>query len=64
MQRYLDFLVYAAVRLVVSVIQAVRLETCAALAKPLAWLLCDVLTDQQHTLQTLLTALPSMAMHR
>ncbi len=39
----LDYLVYVLVRLFVCVVQAIRLETGAAIADTLAWLACDVL---------------------
>jgi KDO2-lipid IV(A) lauroyltransferase len=41
--RIFDFPIYLAVRLVLSVVQALPLETCARLAKTAAWLLTDVL---------------------
>src|SRR5438046_2444916 len=43
----LDLLIYLVVRLLLATVQALRIETCAALARPLAWLLCDVLGVRQ-----------------
>jgi Kdo2-lipid IVA lauroyltransferase/acyltransferase len=42
-RQILDFLVYAAVRILICVVQAMRTETGQRLARTLAWLFCDVL---------------------
>jgi KDO2-lipid IV(A) lauroyltransferase len=42
-QRVVDYLVYVAVRIVISVVQATRLETGVRFARGMAWLFCDVL---------------------
>lgn len=42
LQRVADYLVYLAVRIFVCVVQAMRMETCATLARWLATLACDV----------------------
>jgi KDO2-lipid IV(A) lauroyltransferase len=42
-KRIVDFLVYLAVRVLIAVAQAMRIETGHALARWFAWLFCDVL---------------------
>lgn len=42
-QRIVDFLVYVVVRILICVVQAMRIETGHRLARTLAWLFCDVL---------------------
>jgi KDO2-lipid IV(A) lauroyltransferase len=42
-QRIVDFLVYVVVRILICVVQAMRMETGRRLARTLAWLFCDVL---------------------
>jgi Kdo2-lipid IVA lauroyltransferase/acyltransferase len=42
-QRIVDFLVYAAVRTMICVVQAMRIETGQQLARAFAWLFCNVL---------------------
>lgn len=42
-KRILDYLVYVVVRILICVVQAMRLETGCHLARGLAWLFCDVL---------------------
>lgn len=47
LKRALDLLVYLVVRVLICFVQAVRLETCHALAGKLATLFCDVLKIRQ-----------------
>ena len=42
-QRIVDFLVYMVVRILICIVQAMRIETGCRLARRLAWLFCDVL---------------------
>jgi Kdo2-lipid IVA lauroyltransferase/acyltransferase len=42
-KQVVDFLVYVAVRILICIAQAVRIETGQAIARWLAWLFCDVL---------------------
>jgi len=42
-KRIVDFLVYLAVRLLICLVQAMRIETGRRLARGLAWLFCDLL---------------------
>lgn len=46
-QKSVDFLVYVAVRILICVVQAMRIETGERLARRLAWLFCDVLHVRQ-----------------
>jgi Kdo2-lipid IVA lauroyltransferase/acyltransferase len=58
----LDRLVYLVVRIVVCVVQALRIETCATLAGGLATLFCDVLKVRQDVIDdNLRHAFPSMS---
>jgi KDO2-lipid IV(A) lauroyltransferase len=42
-QRIVDFLVYVVVRILICIVQAMRIETGERLARTLAWLFCDLL---------------------
>ncbi len=42
-QQIVDFLVYVVVRILICIVQAMRMETGHRLARKLAWLFCDVL---------------------
>ena len=42
-QQIVDFLVYVVVRILICIVQAMRIETGQRLARRLAWLLCDVI---------------------
>ena len=47
MKSLADYAVYLAVRLVIAVIQALPLDTCQRLARPLAYLASDILRIRQ-----------------
>ena len=41
-QRIIDFLVYVVIRILICIVQAMRIETGRRIAGTLAWLFCDV----------------------
>src|SRR3954465_5391505 len=59
MKRPGHFLVYLLLRVVVSIIQALSMETCAAGIRLLAWLMCDAIRFRAPTIdENLRVALP------
>ncbi|MCA9105479.1 MAG: lysophospholipid acyltransferase family protein [Planctomycetales bacterium] len=59
--RWLDWLVYAALRIVICVIQALSLQSCQALARGIAWLAVDLLKIRDKVLEeNLRQALPDL----
>src|SRR3972149_2404991 len=61
-KQLLDFLVYLAVRVVICIAQAVRIETGATIAQWLAWLFCEVLKLRAEVIEDNLThAFPELS---
>jgi Kdo2-lipid IVA lauroyltransferase/acyltransferase len=59
-----DWLVYVVVRVAVSIVQTMRLETCQQLARPLAYLACDVLRVRRGVVdENLRHVYPELAPH-
>ena len=57
-----DWLVYVFVRMLICIVQALPLETCAQLSRPLAYLLGDVLKIRYSTVrENLAQALPELS---
>lgn len=62
--RWFDFPVYLVLRLLLCVVQALSLETCARLSKSLAWFAADVLKLRRQVIDdNLCCAFPSMSEH-
>ena len=62
LQYLVDYLVYLAVRIFVCVVQAMRMETCAVLARWLATLACDILRIRSDVIEdNLQHAFPEMS---
>ncbi len=51
MQTSINWLVYLAVRVAICIVQAVRMETCAAWANGLAWLVTDVIPLRREVIE-------------
>jgi KDO2-lipid IV(A) lauroyltransferase len=61
-KRLVDILVYLAVRVVICIAQAVRIETGASIARRLAWLFCDVLQIRNQVIEeNLAHAFPALS---
>ena len=61
-QRFVDFLVYVVVRILICTVQAMRMETGRRLARSLAWLFCDVLRIRSDVVDdNLAHAFPAMS---
>src|SRR5438105_44899 len=59
---WLDYLVYLALRTLICVIQALRMETCEVLARYLASLMCTVLQIRRHVVdENLSHAFPELS---
>jgi KDO2-lipid IV(A) lauroyltransferase len=61
-QQIIDYLVYVVIRILVCIIQAIRIETGHQIARGLAWLFCDVLHLRRSVVDDNLThAFPEMS---
>jgi len=61
-QHVLDYLVYVIVRILICVVQAMRIETGASIARGLAWFFCDVLRIRRGVVDdNLAHAFPAMS---
>ena len=61
-RRIADFLVYVVVRVLICMVQAMRIETGQRLARKLAWLFCDVLRVRGEVVDdNLMHAFPEMS---
>lgn len=62
LRRAIDFSVYVVVRMLICVVQAMRMETCQTIARWLAWLFCDVLRLRRRVVEeNLAHAFPEMS---
>lgn len=60
-QQVIDYLVYVVVRILICIVQGIRLETGQRLARSLAWLFCDVLRVREAVVdENLAHAFPQM----
>jgi len=59
-KRFLDYLVYVLVRIVMAIVQAVPMSACQRLADPLAWLCCRLRVRHQVIEDNLRHAFPDM----
>ena len=61
-RRILDYLVYVIVRILICIVQAIRIETGSRMARGLAWLFCDVIRIRRGVVDdNLAHAFPAMS---